>query len=174
MSRTNRGRRTRQAGTLAGARRSVTGDQPRAQVGIGDQSLDGADARPVVGLLELRVRESEVQRAVQIVAVVLGGISQQVGIRSRQALIVRLRVGQSLSGGGKNNNFARSSLAGHAETQRIFIVRRIVRLICESCARAGGRSNHGEELFALLTKYECVLRFVPVEKCPSEAAGHSS
>src|SRR2546429_3314007 len=88
-------------GTLAGARRSVPGDQASAEVGIGDQSLDSADARPVVSLLELRVRKSDVERAVEIVTVVLGGISQQVGIRSCQALIVGLRVSESLGGGGK-------------------------------------------------------------------------
>ena len=92
----------------------------------------------MVSLLELRVGKSEVQRAVEVVPVILGGISQQVWIRSREVLIVGLRVGESLGGGGKNNNPARSSLAGHAETQRIFVVQRIIRLICESCAGAGG------------------------------------
>src|SRR4029077_680931 len=57
---------------------------------------------------------------------------------------------------------------GHAETQGILAVRRIVRLICESCAGGRGRPNHGVELFTLLAKYKRVLRFVPVEKCPSE------
>ena len=111
----------REARTLACARSAISSNQARAERGIGGQSLDHADARPVVGLLELRVRKRKADGPAEIVAVVLGRFANQIRIRSCQALVVGLRVGQSLGGGRENNYFAGSPLAGRAEKHGIFI-----------------------------------------------------
>ena len=62
-----------EAGALSAARGAVAGDDAGAEVGIFYYTLQYADARPVVGSLELRVRECEADGAGEIIAIVVGG-----------------------------------------------------------------------------------------------------
>src|SRR2546423_2282004 len=92
-----------EAGTLAGSRRPVSCDQTSAQRRIRDQSLNGTDARPVIGLLKLRIGQSQVDGASEVVAVIPRGLPHQIRTGSRQALVGGLRFSYSLNRSGNDN-----------------------------------------------------------------------
>src|SRR5437588_11818068 len=76
-----------EARALARAGSAIAGDEAGAEIGIGDEALEPADAPPVVSLLELRVRQSEADGAGEIVLVILRGFLQQCRVIRRKVLV---------------------------------------------------------------------------------------
>src|SRR5256884_2068368 len=62
-----------EARALGLARSAVAGNKPGAEIRIADPSLELADARPIVSLLQLRVGKLKADRAREIVLVVFPG-----------------------------------------------------------------------------------------------------
>lgn len=82
-----RGQKPGKAWPCSVARGSIARDEALAQVRIVDHSLNHADARPVVGLLQLRVGQRHVHGFVQVVLVIVGGSLPQFGIRAGESVI---------------------------------------------------------------------------------------
>jgi hypothetical protein len=76
-----------EAGALARAGCAVAGDEPRAEKGISDEALELADARPVVGLLDLGVGNVEIDGAGEIVLVILCGLLLERGVIGGEMLV---------------------------------------------------------------------------------------
>src|SRR2546430_12253075 len=60
-----------ESGALAGSGSAVAGDKASAKKWIGNKSLEFANARPIVGLLDLRVGKIERDGAGEIVLIIL-------------------------------------------------------------------------------------------------------
>src|SRR5256884_519939 len=94
-----------EARALGLARSAVAGNKPGAEIRIADPSLELADARPIVSLLQLRVGKLKADRAREIVLVVFPGFFEQCGVVCGQMLVHFFRRGAAFHRGGDNDEF---------------------------------------------------------------------
>src|SRR5712672_1065025 len=147
--------------TLAFARSAVASHQARAEERTVHDSLQHADARPVVGLLDLRVRQFHAERFAQIFAVVFRGRSQQFRVTACQFLVSRFGLRTAIQRARYRNQFCVSTFVGDAKAKRIHWRFGVVGLVFAPVFRCGGRADEGGELLGFLAKKKCALVFVP-------------
>src|SRR6202040_1862476 len=82
----------------------VSRDESCAEEWIAYHALQFADARPVVGLLQLRVGYSKADGVAQIIFVVFRGVLQQLRIVSAKMPIRSICLGSSIHGRGHDDH----------------------------------------------------------------------
>src|SRR5882762_3644822 len=107
-----------ETGTLAFPRSPVARNQSCSQERIRYQTLNDTHTRPVVGPLQISIRERQVHGARKVVTVVGGRFLQQSSVGSRQVAILFSSLGGGFSGPfqrcGDDNHFRFVSLLRRA------------------------------------------------------------